>query len=552
MPTTHRELYKPLVKLSNLTFDETCQRYRIQIPANANIGADTVGRQAAGQNSRNTALIFEDLDGLVQKYTFAELNDAAISLAVGLRHLGVVEGDTIAIHAGQRPETAITHIATYYLGCIALTLSQLYGPDTIEHVLTSSGCKVLITDINAWKTLREHRHRFKSLTHCIINADPSSDELQFSEVLACDVQEFEPVTTGADDPALLMYTSGSTGMPKGMLHAHRIIHAYYPTLEMFYNLELSKPNGIFWTPADWAWVGGLLDLVLPAWQAGQTVVASQHRFSAEWAFDFMQRHGVTHSFMTPTALKRLAEIPKPRNRWDLALQVLCTGGESLPSEVVRWAKRDMGIVCNEFYGLTEFNHMVGNCEAIYPITPGSMGRSLPGRTVAIIDENGNPQPDETVGEIASLRSDDPSIFLGYWDGVTTTNKLQQQDWLRSGDLAYRDKDGYFWYQGRNDDLIKSAGYRIGPAEVEDTLVRHLLVAEAAVVGKPDSERGQIVVAFVRLTQNTEPTNALKAELQAFVKHNLAFYKYPRIIEFVDSFPLTSSGKIRRKVLRESL
>ena len=196
--------------------------------------------------------------------------------------------------------------------------------------------------------------------------------------------------------------------------------------------------------------------------------------------------------------------------------------------------------------------MVGNCEAIYPITPGSMGRSLPGRTVAIIDENGNPQPDETVGEIASLTSDDPSIFLGYWDGVTTTNKLQQQDWLRSGDLAYRDKDGYFWYQGRNDDLIKSAGYRIGPAEVEDTLVRHLLVAEAAVVGKPDSERGQIVVAFVRLTQNTERTNALKAELQAFVKHNLAFYKYPRIIEFVDSFPLTSSGKIRRKVLRESL
>ena len=180
MTTPDRDLYKPLVRISNLTFDVASQRYRIQIPPYANIGSDTIGRQASGPNAKNTALIFEDLDGLVQQYTFAELNDAAIRLAVGLRQLGVVRGDTIAVHTGQRPETAITHIATYYLGCIALTLSQLYGPDTIEHVLTSSGCKVLITDINAWKTLREHRHRFKSLTHCIVNADPSSDELQFS------------------------------------------------------------------------------------------------------------------------------------------------------------------------------------------------------------------------------------------------------------------------------------------------------------------------------------------------------------------------------------
>jgi acetyl-CoA synthetase len=256
--------------------------------------------------------------------------------------------------------------------------------------------------------------------------------------------------------------------------------------------------------------------------------------------------------MTPTALKRLAEISAPKERWPLKLRVVCTGGESLPSAVVRWAKDEIGIVCNEFYGLTEFNHMIGNCEALYPVVPGSMGRSLPGRTVAIIDEEGHKQKDGIVGEIASWYSDDPSLFLGYWRQPKATKAVHKGDWLRSGDLALRDKEGYFWYQGRNDDLIKSAGYRIGPAEVEDTLIRHPMVAEAAVVGQPNEQRGQIVVAFVRLTMHATPTNKLKKELQDYVKFNLAYYKYPREIHFVKSFPMTSSGKIRRNALREQL
>jgi acetyl-CoA synthetase len=280
------------------------------------------------------------------------------------------------------------------------------------------------------------------------------------------------------------------------------------------------------------------------------VVASQHRFSADWAFEFMARHGVTHSFMTPTALKRLAEIKDPRARWDLEVRVICTGGESLPGDVVRWAKDDFGIVCNEFYGLTEFNHLVGNCEALYPIVPGSMGRAYPGRTVTIIDGQGQEQPDGTVGEIASWKPHDPSLFLGYWGQPGVPERMRRGDWLRTGDLALRDAEGYFWYQGRNDDLIKSAGYRIGPAEVEDALVRHPQVAEAAVIGKPDPDRGAIVKAFVRLMPDAEPNEALVKELQGFVKKNLAAYKYPREVEFVDSFPLTSSGKIRRGELRE--
>jgi len=549
----HNErLYRKLTQTSNLKFNSSTQKYSIDIPPLANIGYDTIGCHANSVHRNKTALVFEDSDRSITEFSFFELNERAIRLAKGLTKLGITAGDTIAIHTGQRPETAIAHIATYYLGGIALTLSQLYGPDTIEHIFNHSGCKVLITDDAAWTPLRKFRKRFKSLNHCIVTPTASGTEILFSEVLSDDSIGFQPIKTKANDPALLMYTSGSTGMPKGMLHAHKIIHAYYPTLSMFFNLELSKNDQVFWTPADWAWVGGLLDLALPAWQAGQTVVASQHRFDASWALDFMSRHKVTHAFMTPTALKRLAEIPDPRKDHSLNLKVVCTGGESLPSEVVRWAKNDLGIVCNEFYGLTEFNHMVGNCEALYPIVPGSMGKSLPGRTIAIINENGVVQNDGVIGEIASWKPDEPSLFLGYWGQSKMPESMTTGNWLRSGDLAFRDSDGYFWYQGRNDDLIKSSGYRIGPAEVEDTLIRHPLVAEAAVVGKPDTDRGNIVFAFIRVTKNTEKTDELKKKLQDYVKNNLAFYKYPREIEFIDSFPLTSSGKIKRKTLRERI
>ncbi len=544
-----RELYASVIAKTNLRFDEHARRLKIELPARANIALDSVTRQARGANAERTALVFEDEPGDVYRYSFAELDVLSDRLAKELRAMGVTRGEPVAVHTGQSLETALAHLAIYKLGAIVLTLSQLYGPDTIEHILNDARAKVIMTHESVWQSLRPHRRRFASLQHCVVAGGCAGGEIPFADCLAEDGRGFAPVNTEADEPALLMYTSGSTGMPKGMLHAHRIIHAYLPSLTMVYNLELDKPGQVFWTPADWAWVGGLLDLVLPAWQHGQTVVASRHRFEAPWAFDFMERHGVTHSFMTPTALKRLAEIQHPRERWNLQIRVICTGGESLPGEVVRWAQRELGIACNEFYGLTEFNHMVGSCQALYPVVPGSMGRAFPGRRIAIIDEQGNEQPDSVVGEIGSWQADEPTLFLGYWGQPGVPEHMRVGGWLRSGDLAVRDKDGYFWYQGRNDDLIKSAGYRIGPAEVEDALVKHPQVAEAAVVGRPDPERGAIIVAYVRLAQGARASEGLKRELQAFVKENLAAYKYPREIEFVDSFPLTSSGKIRRSELR---
>jgi len=340
-----------------------------------------------------------------------------------------------------------------------------------------------------------------------------------------------------------------TGMPKGILHRQRLLRGYLASVSLFYEMEMNEPDQVLWTVSDWSWVAGIFNVMLTGWYFGQTVVTGSTRFTPDWAFEFMARHGVTHCFLTPTALKRMAAVEEPRQRWpELAIRAIGTGGEPLPGAVLEWAKDRLGIPINEFYGLTEVNHLIGNCRRLWPIKPGSMGRPYPGHTISVIDENGAEVADNKLGEIAA-RDDDPTLFLGYWRKPEWTEAMRTGHWIRTGDFGYRDADGYFWFKGRNDDLIKSAGYRIGPAEVEDSLVHHPAVAEAAVIGAPDPERGQIVKAFVRLGEQSVAGAELARELQQHVKTNLAVYKYPREIEFVDAFPLTSTGKINRKELR---
>ena len=522
--------------------------YSIPIPGASNLYRDTVGEWAGGPRCGETALIVDDGKGPPRTYSFDDLAALSSRFARLLQDAGVGPGVPVAVHTGQSLATALAHLAIYRLGGIVLTLSRMYGGDTIRHILRDSRAGVVVTDRVTWDSLGTDLFAADVVPAML---DVGDEDCLLQRLAALPPLE-NIAPTNASAPALLMYTSGSTGLPKGLLHAHRILRAYLPTVRLFYNLELGRRgDAVFWSPADWAWVGGLLDLVLPAWAAGHPVIASEHRFDAAWAFEFMERHGVTHTFMTPTALKRLAEMRSPRSRWPkLRLAVICTGGESLPSEIITWCERELGAVCNEFYGLTEFNHLVGNCRALYPVRPGSMGRAFPGHRVAILDEGGTPVADGEIGEIGAA-IDDPTLFLGYWGQPGVPQRLKLGEWLRTGDLAYRDADGYFWYQGRNDDLIKSAGYRIGPAEVEDALLRHPAVAEAAVIGSPDAERGAIVKALVRLRAGHAESTQLAQELQTFVKTRLAVYKYPREVEFVSAFPLTSSGKIRRGELRRA-
>jgi acetyl-CoA synthetase len=358
---------------------------------------------------------------------------------------------------------------------------------------------------------------------------------------------FETVQTKSSDPAMLLYTSGTTGHPKGALHSHKILQGYLLTFQLFFNLDLD-PSTVLWTPSDWAWVGGLLDILLPGLALGYPVLAYNGRFRVDKAYELMGHYGVSHIFLAPTALKMLAQVANPKQQFGLDVRVIASGGESVADEVLKWSNEQLGAVCNEFYGLTEVNHLAGSCARLWPIKPSSMGKPYPGRDVDVVDENGQSVPTGEIGQIV-VRAGDPTMMLGYWNNPEATASKIKNGWFQTGDMAYRDQEGYIFFKGRNDDIISSAGYRIGPAEVEEALLRHPAVAEAAVVASPDATRGEVVKAFIELADGHLPSSELVAELQQFVKTNLAVYKYPRAIEFVESLPKTTTGKLNRRLLR---
>lgn len=524
--------------------------YDIIWPDNVNIFHMTIGQYLGPEHRDKPAMIFEGVDGNIETQSFADIDRRATNLAAYLRSLGYGRGSLIGIHTGQHPDTATAHMAVCKLGGTAVTLSQLYGPDTLGHAMNDCKLPVILTSNDAWTSLRPNASTdFPDLKH-ILCRGAEGDEVELSSVLERDVSDFIPEYTGADDPALLMYTSGSTGKPKGILHGHRILAAYTPSINLFFNLSMDDEDAVYWSPSDWAWVGGLLDMLFPAWMAGRPIVTSLDRFRAEHVYPFLARHKITHTFLAPTAIKRLAQTIEPRVEYDLSLKVICTGGEALASETLSWAENKLGVVCNEFYGMTEVNHLIGNCAAIYPRKPGSMGRAYPGHEVFLVDGDGEIVGDDEPGEIVTLNTS-PTRFLGYLNNQGKEDEMALGPYLRTNDLAVRDADGYFWYKGRGDDLIKSSGFRIGPAEIEECLIGHDAVVEAAVVGKPDKDRGSIVKAFIKLRNGLNGSDALMAELREHVKSRLAGYKAPREIEFVDGFEMTSSGKINRRLLRDS-
>ena len=522
----------------------------IEIPADANIYKMTLGNYLSNEHSKKIAISYEDQKGKIIKFTFDEVEKMSHGLASKLSSLGYKFGSYVAIHTGQHPDTAIAHMAICKIGGVAVTLSQLYGPETLKHAMNDCRVEVLITNKKEWEKIKEKKNNnFPFLKHVILReADENKNEISLLDAYNYK-SNFRPNFGSANDPALLMYTSGSTGKPKGILHGHRVLASYKPSINLFFNLSMKEENAVYWSPSDWAWVGGLLDMLFPAWMAGKTIATSEDRFNAEWAYKFIEKHKVTHTFLAPTAIKRMAQIDNPRDKYDLSLKVICTGGEALASETLEWVENKLGVICNEFYGMTEVNHLVGNCSALYPRKAGSMGRVYPGHKVLLIDEKQNEVDTEKVGEIVTT-SNSPTRFLGYLNNKNKEDEMQVGNYLRTNDLASKDAEGYFWYKGRSDDLIKSSGFRIGPAEVEDSLISFHAVAEAAVIGKPDNDRGSIVKAFIKLHKNFNPSTELIEEIRNFVKENLASYKAPREIEFVDSFIMTSSGKINRRVLRE--
>ncbi len=486
--------------------------------------------------------------GEVNRYTFGELSRLSNRLGNAFRTLGLARGDRVAIVLPQGIHTALAHLAAYKTGCIALPLSVLFGPDALTYRLSDSGAAVVCTNPAGLDMVLAAADDLPNLKSVVVTEPVTADRraISFDEALAGASEDLDPAPTSAEDPALLIYTSGTTGPPKGALHAHRSLYGHLPGFELSHDF-FPHEGDLFWTPADWAWIGGLMDALLPSWHHGIPVVgASRQGFDVDWAIDLMAQQRVRNSFIPPTALKLMRQ--SNARAADVHLRTVGSGGESLGDEMLAWAREVLNVTVNEFYGQTEANYIVGNCSEAWPVQAGSMGRPYPGHEVEVHTDDGEPAPAGTAGEIV-VRSPDPVMFLGYWNNPEATAEKFRGDWLRTGDRARRDEDGYLWFEGRTDDVISSAGYRIGPAEIEAALIRHDAVALAAVIGVPDEVRGQVVKAFIKLRDGAEPSENLERSIRAHVRERVAAYQYPKIIEFVDHLPTTTTGKIQRNELR---
>jgi acetyl-CoA synthetase len=465
----------------------------------------------------------------------------------------------------------VAHIAIYQLGAVAMPLSALFGPDALRYRLQDSAAVLAIVDAASAAVLRELRSDCPALrTLLLADGGAGPGEQDWPAASAGRGRSFVAVDTDADEPAVLIYTSGTTGPPKGALLPHRALIGNLPGFVCSQGWFGSGRDEVFWSPADWAWTGGLMDALLPTLYFGRRIVAFEGRFGPERAFEILQRHAVTHSFLFPTALKAMMKaVPEPQARYRLRLRALMSAGEAVGDAVFHWCRQALGVDVNEMFGQTEINYIVGNggshCDAEgrrhpgWPARPGSMGLPYPGHRVAVIDEAGVECPRGTAGDVARHRRDihgdpDPVFFLGYWGNEAATRAKFSGDpadsWCRTGDTAVMDAEGYLWYQGRSDDLFKAAGYRIGPSEIENCLVQHPAVANAAVVPKPDAERGALVKAYVVLAPGHAGDEALVRALQQHVRGRLAPYEYPKEIEFIEQLPMTTTGKVQRRVLRQ--
>jgi acetyl-CoA synthetase len=576
--------------------------FRWHVPENFNI-ADACYRRWA-KETPNAVAIREHETGksLVKSktYSYSELQQAANHLSDKLSDLGVKRGDRVAIVLPQRFETAVAYMAVLQMGAVAVPLSMLFGPDALEYRLNDSDAVVAIVDEVSEPSLRQIQSNCPYLRHIMNVAGVFVASIAIKSIVDTSIISKFHVATKADDGAILIYTSGTTGPPKGALIPHRALIGNLTGFVCSQNWfgfdgkSNKSSNAVFWSPADWAWTGGLMDALLPTLYFGREIIAFNGRFSPEATFELLQTQRVTHTFLFPTALKAMMKaFPEPKKHYKLRLAAIMSAGEAVGDAVYDYCRDKLGVVVNEMFGQTEINYIVGNCAVKYPSKANSMGKPYPGHNVAVIDDDGNICPDGVPGDVAVNRFDihgqsNPIFFLGYWKNEAATRGKFTGNWCRTGDLATRDADGYLWYQGRADDVFKAAGYRIGPSEIENCLVKHPAVANAAVVPKPDAERGAVVKAYVVLAAgyadkynvtyglntainliaakaiNTSARSendfkndlnslfsekTLILELQAHVKSLLAPYEYPKEIEFIDALLMTTTGKVQRRVLR---
>jgi acetyl-CoA synthetase len=511
------------------SYAEACERHRWDVPERYNIAADVCDRQSP----ESTAMVFEDADGVQRQVSWAEQRSLADRAANLLASRGVRREDRVAVCAPASPETAAAFLGTWKLGGILLSLSVLYGDDGIRHRVKDSGARVILTDA-------ENAERMPGdLVEEVIVLTP--------ELLADQDEGFATVDTSAEDPAQIYYTSGTTGLAKGILHAHRYILGHE---EFRYSHDV-REGELFHGMGEWAWAAGICPLIGP-WRYGavQLVYARRGGFDPHKQLEVLSRHGATNVFTTPTAMRSMMSIDDAGKRYPQRFRMVCSAGEPLNPEAIRWFREQYGVTVLDYYGLSESYPLCGN----YPfmdVREGSMGKPMPGWQVEILDEDERPVGPGERGEICLRARTNPHYPLGYWNNPDAGRETFGGEWFHTHDAAERDEDGYFWYSGRADDVIISAGYRIGPFEVESACIEHPAVLEAAAVASPDERRGDVVKAFVVLAPGGQPSEDLAEDIKSLVRAKLSAYAYPRRIEFVDELPKTLTGKIRRIELREA-
>ena len=543
-----------LQKLNN--FEELCLSFKWNIPEFYNIASDTVD-QDIYQN--RIALINFLQDGKIEEWSFVDIKRYANKLANVFDHFHLEANARVGIILGQCPETAIAHMACFKSGKISIPLFNLFGTDALHYRLLNSRASLVICDNIGLNKIFEIKDRLPDLKKiiCIDSNDEKRNVFNFKKLLEHASDSYITKKTKASDPALIIYTSGTTGGPKGALLPHRSLLGHIPGVEIPHEfLSSSEPvTDLFWTPADWAWIGGLFDVLLPAWHFGIPVVSYRsQKFDPEFTFDLISKLEIKNTFLPPTALKMMKSFNPSKTVKNLKLRTVGSGGEALGEDLLEWGKQNLGVGINEFYGQTECNLTVSNCGAIMPTRQGSIGKPVPGHEVRIINENGELIKEPGLDGEIIVKSDTPVSFLKYWENEKATKQKVRDGWLYTGDFAYKDEEGYFYFKGRKDDIINTSGYRVGPSEVEDAVLSHPKVSMVAVIGIPDKLRGHIIKAFVvpRDHNNVLAENEiLKRSIQNHVKLKLAAHEYPRLIEFVHELPLTTTGKIIRKDLREN-
>jgi acetyl-CoA synthetase len=527
-------------------YDTLYRDFRWDIPARFNIATACCDRHADG--SGRLALIYVDEEGAARRTSFDEVAEASRRFANVLKADGLVRGDRVAVFLSQSLELPVAHMAAFRSGLVSIPLFALFGEDALEFRLSNSGARAIVTDEVGWQKLAKICDRLPDLQNIYIIGDCAhAGAKSFWDSLNAASPEFATIDTSADDPALIIYTSGTTGNPKGALHAHRVVLGHLPNIEMCHDF-FPKPGDLMWTPADWAWIGGLINALFAAWYHGVPIVGHRARkFEPKAAMQMMADYAIRNVFLPPTALKLMRQADV--SHASVKLRSIFTGGESLGGELLGWVRATFGIDAHEVFGQTECNLVIGSNSRLFPIRPGSMGKATPGFDVRIINENGEELPRGSRG-IIGVRQPNPVTMLEYWRNPEATAKKYAGGFLLTGDLGIQDEDGYFWYVSREDDVITSAGYRVGPSEIEHTLMKHPAVAMSAVVGIPDLIRTEAIKAWIVLRPGFAPNDALAREIQDFVKVQLAAHEYPRFVQFTDTLPMGATGKVLRRELRE--